>query len=69
MSKPPKQKLCCDHAETAQDTSHRLGFMQGEFAVPDDYDRVGKDEIVRLFQAASLATCGYRFNRDSANKR
>lgn len=69
MSELPKQKLCSDRPETERDTSHRLGFMQGEFAVPDDFDRMGKDEIARLFQATSLATCGYRFNRDSANER
>ena len=25
----------------------RLGFMKGEIEVPDDFDRVGEDEIVR----------------------
>lgn len=69
MSKPPKQKLCSDHSEAERDTSHRLGFMRGEFVVPDDFDRMGKDEIARLFQAASLTTCGYRFSREGANKR
>ena len=69
MSDPTKQKLCCDHPETECDTSHRLGFMLGEFAVPDDFDQIGRDEIARLFQAASLTTCDYRFNRDGANKR
>jgi len=69
MSKPPKQKLCCDHPETVQDTSHRFGFMLGEFAVPVDFDQMGKDEIARLFQATSLTTCGYRFNRNGANRR
>jgi prevent-host-death family protein len=27
----------------------RLGFMAGEIAVPDDFDRMGHDEIERQF--------------------
>ena len=27
----------------------RLGFMRGEFHVPDDFDRMGQDEIEALF--------------------
>lgn len=27
----------------------RLGFMAGQFSVPDDFDRMGKEEIERLF--------------------
>lgn len=30
-------------------TPRRLGFMAGEIAVPDDFDRMGQDEIERLF--------------------
>jgi len=69
MSKPTKQELCSIHPETRRDTSHRLGFMQGEFTVPDDFDQMGKDEIARLFQAATITTYGFRFNREEANKR
>jgi PHD/YefM family antitoxin component YafN of YafNO toxin-antitoxin module len=29
----------------------RLGFMAGEIAVPDDFDRMGAEEIERLFGA------------------
>jgi len=29
----------------------RLGFMAGQFSVPDDFDRMGSDEIDRLFGA------------------
>ena len=28
---------------------HRLGFMLGEIQVPDDFDRIGADEIEALF--------------------
>ena len=27
----------------------RLGFMAGQFSVPDDFDRMGEDEIEQLF--------------------
>lgn len=30
-------------------TSQRLGFMAGEMTVPDDFDRIGSDEIAALF--------------------
>jgi prevent-host-death family protein len=29
----------------------RLGFMSGQIAVPDDFDRMGEAEIERLFGA------------------
>ena len=28
----------------------RLGFMQGEFSVPDDFDQLGSTEIEALFE-------------------
>ena len=31
----------------------RLGFMAGEIAVPDDFDRMGSPEIEELFGRAS----------------
>ena len=31
----------------------RLGFMAGQFTVPDDFDRMGEKEIVRLFETAA----------------
>lgn len=35
----------------APDVSARrpLGFMQGEISVPDDFDRMGQEEIERMF--------------------
>lgn len=35
----------------ARDASppRRLGFMEGEIAIPDDFDRIGQEEIERLF--------------------
>lgn len=29
----------------------RLGFLKGEIAVPDDFDRMGESEIAALFAA------------------
>ncbi len=29
--------------------ARRLGFLAGEIEVPDDFDRMGKDEIARVF--------------------
>jgi len=31
----------------------RLGFMVGQIAVPDDFDRMGEAEIERLFGSCS----------------
>ena len=49
--------------------SDRLGFMQGEVAVPDDFNLMGKDQITDLFEAVSISTRGHHFNRKDANKR
>lgn len=54
---------------TEPDTSHRLGFMQGEFSAPGDFVQMGKNEIAHLFKAATISTRGFRFNRKEANKR
>jgi prevent-host-death family protein len=38
-------------ALNAPDAGHvkRLGFLQGQFSVPDDFDRTGNTEIAQLF--------------------
>ena len=30
-------------------TIRRLGFLEGQFAIPDDFDRIGESEIAALF--------------------
>lgn len=45
--KPKVKVVPLDEAEA--DVSGRLGFMAGEFSVPDDFDRMGGEEIERLF--------------------
>ena len=32
-----------------EDQQKRIGFMVGEFTVPDDFDRMGQDEIADMF--------------------
>jgi prevent-host-death family protein len=32
--------------------ARRLGFLEGEIAVPDDFDSMGSDEIAALFAAS-----------------
>lgn len=34
-------------------TGCRLGFMAGEIKVPDDFDRMGSDEIARQFEGGA----------------
>jgi len=31
---------------------NRFGFMAGQIRVPDDFDRMGEEEIARLFDSA-----------------
>lgn len=35
--------------QVPQGKARRLGFMAGQFQVPDDFDRMGSAEIERLF--------------------
>ena len=36
--------------EDQQRTPQRLGFMKGQFSVPDDFDTMEADAILRLFE-------------------
>ena len=69
MSKSSKLKTQNQHSDKEQNASERLGFMQGEVAVPDDFDQMGKDQLTDLFEAVTIPTRGYNFNRKEANKR
>ena len=44
----PLVKVTALDAPAAGQT-RRLGFMAGQIAVPDDFDRMGSTEIARLF--------------------
>jgi prevent-host-death family protein len=37
---------------TGQRKPKRLGFMVGQFTVPEDFDRMGADVVERLFDGA-----------------
>ena len=49
--KPPVRVLPLETPDPAQ--LRRLGFMVGQIAVPDDFDRMGEDEIAQLFGSGS----------------
>jgi prevent-host-death family protein len=34
----------------APSTKRRLGFMKGQFTVPDDFDTMFQDEIIKMFE-------------------
>jgi hypothetical protein len=42
-----------DISNTAPAAS-RIGFMDGEFTVPDDFDQMYAEEIIALFEADNL---------------
>jgi prevent-host-death family protein len=44
----PVVKVTALHAPTGSEM-RRLGFMAGEISVPDDFDRMGTEEIERIF--------------------
>jgi prevent-host-death family protein len=44
----PVVKVTALNAPTAAQV-RRLGFMSEQISVPDDFDRMGKDEIERMF--------------------
>jgi prevent-host-death family protein len=46
--KPLVKVIPLDAAETR--VRSRLGFLQGEFKVPDDFDTMGQEEIIRMFE-------------------
>jgi len=45
--KPMAKLVPLDAGDTAP--PKRIGFMTGEFTVPDDFDTMGQDEIEQLF--------------------
>ena len=37
----------------SSEQARRVGFMAGQITVPDDFDRMGSDEVERLFSAGT----------------
>ncbi len=48
--KPMVKMVRVDEPDLRQ--RQRLGFLRGAFIVPEDFDRMGEDEISRLFGGA-----------------
>jgi prevent-host-death family protein len=46
--KPLVKVVALDSSE--KKPTKRLGFLQGQLSVPDDFDRMGEKEIARLFE-------------------
>lgn len=49
--KPQVKVVPLDRTEPG--TTQRLGFMAGEFSVPDDFDSMGREEIENLFSGCA----------------
>ena len=47
----PMVKVMAIDAPTAAQ-QRRLGFMADQFSVPDDFDRMGSEDITRLFESS-----------------
>ena len=47
--KPVVRVVAIDSPEPSQ--QKRLGFLAGQFTVPDDFDRMAEDEIADMFGA------------------
>ncbi len=39
-------------AETEAPRTRRIGFLAGQITVPDDFDTMFQDEIIRMFEGA-----------------
>ncbi|MDV2982825.1 UNVERIFIED_CONTAM: type II toxin-antitoxin system prevent-host-death family antitoxin [Methylobacteriaceae bacterium AG10] len=42
-------------ADAEPPRTRRLGFLAGQISVPDDFDRMDQDEIIRLFEGEEAA--------------
>ena len=47
---PFHRLLLADQAVVPQAMRSRLGSLKGQFSVPDDFDRMGQEDIVDLFE-------------------
>ena len=48
---PMVKVMAIDSPSAAQ--QRRLGFLAGQFSVPDDFDRMGAEDITRLFESGA----------------
>ena len=48
--KPMVRVTPIDHPEASAPLRRRLGLLEGQCSVPDDFDRLGSDAIADLFE-------------------
>ena len=48
----PMVRVTAVESETGAQV-HRLGFMAGQITLPDDFDQMGREEIVRMFSGGT----------------
>ena len=50
LKSPSKLSPLANQAVVAQTKRSRLGALKGQFSVPDDFDRMGQEQIADLFE-------------------
>lgn len=48
--KPVVKVISVDAPDSVKGVGHRIGFLDGRFSVPDDFDHMGSAEIKKLFE-------------------
>lgn len=48
--KPVVKVISVDTPDPGTGIEHRIGFLDGQFSVPDDFDHMGSAEIKKLFE-------------------
>jgi prevent-host-death family protein len=48
--KPMVKVVPLEEAEQSKPAPQRFGFMKGRIKVPDDFDRMFEDEILKMFE-------------------
>lgn len=51
--KPMVRVTSLAQSDEAAPVHSRLGMLRGQFSVPDDFDRMGQEEIADLFEGIS----------------
>ena len=48
--KPVVKVISVDAPDPGKGVEHRIGFLDGQFSVPDDFNHMGSAEIKKLFE-------------------
>ena len=54
---PSHRSPLADQAVVPQTMGSRLGALKGQFSVPDDFDRMGQEQITDLFEGIAEHLC------------